>query len=84
MGNKRVRKIQFWRPSRRRQNLVVAAPPGKRPRSADKRILLIELDTLIFQLTMERRVSVKASCTVWDGGKAGDDFKSLPIVILLW
>jgi len=24
---------------------------------------------------------VKAACTVWSGGKSGDDFKGLPITI---
>jgi len=26
---------------------------------------------------------VKAACPVWDGGKGGDNFKTLPIVIFL-
>ena len=26
---------------------------------------------------------VKAACTVWSGGKSGDDFKGLPITIRL-
>lgn len=30
---------------------------------------------------MERRVSWKLSCTVWSGGKDGDDIKILPIAI---
>ena len=30
---------------------------------------------------MERRMSRKLSCTVWSGGKTGDNFKSLPIAI---
>ena len=30
---------------------------------------------------MERRMSMKVSCTVWNGGKLGDYIKELPIVI---
>ena len=30
---------------------------------------------------MERRMSPKGSCTVWSGGKDGDNIKVLPITI---
>jgi len=30
---------------------------------------------------MERRVITKVSCTVWGGGKSGDNIKALPIAI---
>ena len=30
---------------------------------------------------MERRMSWKLSCTVWGGGKFGDNIKKLPIAI---
>lgn len=33
-------------------------------------------------ITMERRVRGKLACSVWDGGKDGDNIKILPIVIL--